>query len=265
MLITFLTDFGLQDDFVGTCHGVIAGIAPEARVIDVTHGIPPQAVLQGAIVLRNTTPFLPVGVHLAVVDPGVGGDRRALAVRTEDGRTFVGPDNGLLMLAADELGVDEAHELTSERHRLPVVSRTFHARDVFAPAAAHLAAGVALDELGPALDPAELVRLHIPQAGVGRTQLSAMIVAVDRFGNVATNVSVDDLGTLGIAVGDRVEIRLTFDRYYASVVGTFGDAPVGELIVYEDSYGLVTIAISNGHAARLMGVSPGDEVRIAVV
>ncbi len=109
------------------------------------------------------------------------------------------------------------------------------------------------------------MRLHIPQAGVGRTQLSAMIVAVDRFGNVATNVSVDDLGTLGIAVGDRVEIRLTFDRYYASVVGTFGDAPVGELIVYEDSYGLVTIAISNGHAARLMGVSSGDEVRIAVV
>src|SRR6476661_10661936 len=175
MLITFLTDFGLQDDFVGTCHGVIAGIAPEARVIDVTHGIPPQAVLQGAIVLRNTTPFLPVGVHLAVVDPGVGGDRRALGVRTEDGRTFVGPDNGLLMLAADELGVDAAHELTSERHRLPVVSRTFHARDVFAPAAAHLAAGVALDELGPAVDAADLVRIEVPSPSVGKSQISATV------------------------------------------------------------------------------------------
>src|SRR4029077_15573181 len=152
MLITFLTDFGLQDDFVGTCHGVIAGIAPEARVIDVTHGIPPQAVLQGAIVLRNPTPFLPVGVHLAVVDPGVGGDRRALAVRTEDGRTFVGPDNGLLMLAADELGVDVAYELTDARVRLEQVSRTFHARDIFAPAAAHLAKGVEPSELGPAVE-----------------------------------------------------------------------------------------------------------------
>src|SRR5205823_8465469 len=103
-VVTFLTDFGLEDDFVGTCHGVIARIAPEVRVIDVTHGIAPQAVLQGAVVLRNTVPYMPVGVHLAVVDPDVGGKRRAVAIRTRDGRTFVGPDNGLLLLAADDLG-----------------------------------------------------------------------------------------------------------------------------------------------------------------
>jgi len=149
MVITFLTDFGLQDDFVGTCHGVIARIAPDARVIDVTHGIAPQAILQGAIVLRNTVQFMPVGVHLAVVDPDVGGDRRAVAVRTADGRAFVGPDNGLLVVAADGLGIVAAHELTDGRYRLPEVSRTFHARDVFAPAAAHIAAGVPLEELGP--------------------------------------------------------------------------------------------------------------------
>src|SRR3954452_14646550 len=147
-VITFLTDFGLQDDFVGTCHGVIAQIAPDARVIDITHGIEPQAILQGAVVLRNTVPFMPVGVHLAVVDPDVGGDRRAVAVRTADGRTFVGPDNGLLTLAADELGVEGAHELTDERYRLREVSRTFHARDIFAPAAAHLASGVPIHDLG---------------------------------------------------------------------------------------------------------------------
>ena len=141
-VVTFLTDFGLQDDFVGTCHGVIAGIAPDVRVIDVTHGIEPQAVLQGAIVLRNTLPYLPVGVHLAVVDPGVGGRRRAVAVRARDGRTFVGPDNGLLMLAADAAGAESAHELVDPRYRLPDVSNTFHARDIFAPAAAHLAIGV---------------------------------------------------------------------------------------------------------------------------
>ena len=114
-VVTFLTDFGLQDDFVGTCHGVMAGIAPDARVIDVTHGIEPQAVLQGAIVLRNTVPYLPVGVHLAVVDPGVGSTRRAVAVRARDGRSFVGPDNGLLMLPPDTAGVESAHELTDPR------------------------------------------------------------------------------------------------------------------------------------------------------
>ena len=262
--ITFLTDFGLQDDFVGTCHGVMACIAPEARVIDITHGIPPQAILQGALVLRSTIKYMPVGVHLAVVDPGVGGHRRAVAVRTFDGRLFVGPDNGLLMLAADELGVETAHELASVDYRLPDVSRTFHARDVFAPAAAHLAAGVAIDRLGPAVDAADLVRIEVPSPSVGKSQISATVVGVDRFGNVATNMTSDHVTGLGFARGDRVEVRLTFERYYAIVADTFADADAGELILYEDSYGLVTLAISNGNAARLMGVGVGDELRIAV-
>jgi S-adenosylmethionine hydrolase len=262
--ITFLTDFGLQDDFVGTCHGVMACIAPEARVIDITHGIPPQAILQGALVLRSTIKYMPVGVHLAVVDPGVGGHRRAVAVRTFDGRLFVGPDNGLLMLAADELGVETAHELASVDYRLPDVSRTFHARDVFAPAAAHLAAGVAIDRLGPAVDAADLVRIEVPSPSVGKSQISATVVGVDRFGNVATNMTSDHVTGLGFARGDRVEVRLTFERYYAIVADTFADADAGELILYEDSYGLVTLAISNGNAARLTGVGVGDELRIAV-
>jgi S-adenosyl-L-methionine hydrolase (adenosine-forming) len=263
-VVTFLTDFGLQDDFVGTCHGVIARIAPDAKVIDITHGIAPQAVLQGAIVLRNTMPFLPVGVHLAVVDPGVGGGRRALAVRTTDGRTLVGPDNGLLMLAADDLGVTAAHELTDERYRLPRVSRTFHARDIFAPAAAHLASGVELEQLGPALDPSTLVRVSVPDPDVGRRQVSATVTSVDRFGNIATNLRVEHLDMLGVGTGDRVEVRVSFDRYYALVAGTFADAPSGELILYEDSYGLVTLAISNGNAARLAGLRLGDELRLAI-
>jgi S-adenosylmethionine hydrolase len=253
----------LQDDFVGTCHGVIAGIAPDARIIDVTHGIAPQAVLQGALVLRNTTGFMPVGVHLAVVDPDVGGNRRAVAVGTRDGRIFVGPDNGLLMLAADEAGVAAAHELIDPRFRLPDVSRTFHARDVFAPAAAHLATGVAIEELGPALEPASLVRVGVPDPALGRAQIGATVLGVDRFGNVATNVRRADVDALGLSDGDRVEVRLTFDRYYATLAGTFADAPPGELILYEDSYGLVTLAISRGDAARLTGVASGDEIRIA--
>jgi S-adenosylmethionine hydrolase len=263
-VITFLTDFGLQDDFVGTCHGVMARIAPDARVIDVTHGIPPQAILQGALVLHATTKYMPVGVHLAVVDPGVGSHRRPLALRTADGRFFVGPDNGLLMLAADDLGVEAAHELVDERYRLQDISRTFHARDIFSPAAAHLAAGVSIDQLGPAVDPADLVRIAVPDPSVGKSQISATVVGIDRFGNVATNMRDDHVMGLGVDRGGRVEVRLTFERYYAVLAETFADVPPGELILYEDSYGLVTLAISNGNAARLTGVGVGDELRIAV-
>jgi S-adenosylmethionine hydrolase len=263
-VVTFLTDFGLQDDFVGTCHGVIARIAPEARVIDLTHGIPPQAVLQGALVLANATPYLPVGVHLAVVDPDVGGNRRAVAIRTTDGRLFVGPDNGLLLLAADAIGIEAAHELTEPLYRLPQVSHTFHARDIFAPAAAHLAAGVPIDELGAAVDPGGLVRLAVPAPEVGRTQIGAAVLVVDRFGNVSTNARREHVDALGVRHGDRVEIRLALDRYYAVYAETFADAGPGELLLYEDSYGLITLAISRGDAAKLTGVSAGDEIRIAV-
>jgi S-adenosyl-L-methionine hydrolase (adenosine-forming) len=262
--ITFLSDFGLQDDFVGTCHGVIARIAPDVRVIDVTHGIAPQAVLQGALVLQHATPYLPAGVHLAVVDPDVGGNRRAVAVRTRDGSTFVGPDNGLLLLAADALEIEAAYEVTAPGYRLPRVSHTFHARDIFAPAAAHLAAGVSVDELGPPVDPDGLVRLAVPEPEIGRTQISATVLVVDRFGNVSTNARRTHVDALGVAPGERVEIRLALDRYYALYAETFADAGPGELLLYEDSYGLVTLAISRGDAARLTGVAPGDELRIAV-
>lgn len=260
MIVTFLTDFGLQDDFVGTCHGVIARIAPDVRVIDATHGIAAQAVLQGALVLRNTLPYMPVGVHLAVVDPGVGGDRRAIGVQTADGRLFVGPDNGLLMLAADELGVMTAHELTDPRFRLPNVSRTFHARDVFAPAAAHLAIGVSLAEFGSPIEPAELVRLDLPEPELTPDRVSGTVLAIDRFGNVATNLRREHMLA---APGNRVEVELPLDRYYATVAETFADAGAGELILYEDSYGMITLAISSGDAATLTGVTIGDTIRIA--
>src|SRR5439155_2308149 len=139
-----------------------------------------------------------------VIDPGVGGTRRAIAVRTRDSRTFVGPDNGLLMLAADAAGVEAAHELVDPRYRLPDVSNTFHARDIFAPAAAHLATGVGISELGPAVDPVDLVRLDVPEPVVGRTQISTTVLVVDRFGNVATNARRAHVAALGIAAGDRV-------------------------------------------------------------
>jgi S-adenosylmethionine hydrolase len=260
VVITFLTDFGLQDDFVGTCHGVIATIAPDAHVIDVTHGVRPGHVLQGALVLANTLPYMPAGVHLAVVDPGVGGSRRALALRDREGRLYVGPDNGLLLPAAERFGgVDEAHELANPEYSLQPVSRTFHGRDLFSPAAAHLAAGVALEELGPPVGPDELVQLEVPQPEVGHNRIRAVALTVDRFGNVGLNLRRDHLEPELVA-GTRLELTCRSERFYATFARTFGDAPRGSLILYEDSYGNLALAVSRGSAAQLLRVEEGGEI-----
>ncbi|HLX31328.1 MAG TPA: SAM-dependent chlorinase/fluorinase [Gaiellaceae bacterium] len=260
-LITFLSDFGLTDDFVGTCHGVIAGIAPDVRVIDITHGIRPGHVVQGALVLANTLPYMPAGIHLAVVDPGVGGGRRALALRDGEGRLHVGPDNGLLLLAADRFGgVAAAHELANADYSLQPVSRTFHGRDLFAPAAAHLASGVDPAELGPLLDPEELVRLELPEAAVGHNRIRAAALVLDRFGNIALNLRREQLDAIDLGPGTRVELTCRGERFYAVFARTFADAPRGELILYEDSYGSLALAVSSGSAAQLLRAEEGTEI-----
>lgn len=262
MIITFLTDFGLQDDFVGTCHGVMAAVAPDARVIDVTHGIRPGHVLQGALTLANTLPYMPEGVHLAVVDPGVGSGRRALALRDGEGRLHVGPDNGLLLPAAERFGgVAAAHELANAEYSLQPVSRTFHGRDLFSPAAAHLAAGVPLEELGPPVDPGELVRVEIPQPEVGHNRIRVVALVVDRFGNVALNLRRDQLEA-DLPAGSRVELTSRGERFYAVSARTFADTPRGSLILYEDSYGSLALAVSRGSAAQLLRVEEGSEIVI---
>ena len=263
MFVTFLSDFGLQDDFVGTCHGVIKTIAPDVQIIDVTHGISPQHVLQGALVLANTTPYMPIGVHLAVVDPGVGSARRPLALRSGDGRLFVGPDNGLLVPAAERLGgIAAAHELANAKYALDTVSRTFHGRDLFSPAAAHLAAGVALDELGPPLAVDALARLDLPEPEVGENRIRATVLYIDRFGNVQLNLTREHLQRAEVLPGTVLEVELSLDRYYAVATRTFADARKGDVILYEDSYRNIALAISGGNAAELFGAAPGQEVRI---
>jgi S-adenosyl-L-methionine hydrolase (adenosine-forming) len=262
--ITFLTDFGVEDDFVGVCRGVMRNIAPETTVIDITHGIPPQAVLQGAVVLERSIPYMPVCVHLAVVDPGVGSDRRPVGVLTQSGRIFVGPDNGLLMRAADRDGVEAARALTNPRYHLDEVSRTFHARDVFAPVAAHLAAGARFGDLGETVEPDDLVRVSLPEPEVGSTRLVGTVLIVDRFGNLALNVTREHLDELSLGPGGWIEVQFALDPYYAQVAETYADARPGELIVYEDSYGAIGIAVRDGNAARLTGAAPGDRVRIRV-
>jgi S-adenosylmethionine hydrolase len=265
VFVTFLTDFGLADDFVGTCHGVIKRIAPETQIIDITHGIEPQGVLQGALMLANTLPYLPDGVHLAVVDPGVGSERRALALRSGEGRLYVGPDNGLLIPAAEKFGeIEAAYEITNRKYALEPVSATFHGRDIFSPAAAHLASGVAIEELGPAIEPRSLQRLELPQPEVTERRIRARCLYVDRFGNMQLNLTREHLEQLGIEPGRQVELELASERYYAIAARTFADARGGEIILYEDAYENIAIAISGGSAAETFSARSGVDVRIRV-
>jgi S-adenosylmethionine hydrolase len=262
-VITFLSDFGLQDDFVGTCHGVIKSIAPEAEIIDITHGIPPQAVLQGALVLANTVPYMPEGVHLAVVDPGVGGARRPLVLRDETGRLYVGPDNGLLVPAAERMGgIAAAHELANPDYALQPVSRTFHGRDLFSPAAAHLTRGIELDELGPPLAVDSLARLDLPVPDLSPERIAAAVLYVDKYGNVQLNVNTEQLEELGIVPGSQVELELRGERYFAVAARTFADARSGDIILYEDAYDNVALAINRGNAAEMLSARPGDRVLV---
>ncbi len=262
-VITFLTDFGLEDDFVGTCHGVMKRIAPDAEIIDITHGIPPQGVLQGALTLANALPFMPEGIHLAVVDPGVGGARRALALRDKSGRIHVGPDNGLLIAAVEKFGgIDVAHELANPEYALESVSRTFHGRDLFSPAAAHLASGVELAELGPPIAADALARLDLPMPEVGTSRIRSTVLAIDRFGNVQLNLDRSHSEAAGIIPGTRVELQVGPERYYAVAARTFADARPGDLILYEDSYRNLSVAINGGSAASMFGIKPGQDVRI---
>jgi S-adenosylmethionine hydrolase len=243
---------------------VIKRIAPEAEIIDLTHGIPRQQVLQGALVLASTLPYMPVGVHLAVIDPGVGSSRRPLALRDREGRYFVGPDNGLLVPAADRAGIESAHELANPEYALETISRTFHGRDLFAPAAAHLARGVPVDELGPPLAPDALVRLDIPQPEIGGNRIASTVLYVDSFGNVALNVTREHVVELGIVPGTQVELELGGERFYAVAARTFADARAGDIMLYEDSYRNMSVAIPNGNAAEMLHARAGQSIRINV-
>ena len=263
MIVTLLTDYGRDDDFVGVCHGVMRSIEPDLRIIDITHGINRYAVREGALVLRNTLPFMPVGVHMAVVDPQVGTERRAVALRTGDGRTLVGPDNGLLSLAWERCGgVELAVDVTRSPHRLEPVSATFHGRDIFAPVAAQLAAGAELADAGDPVDPDALVMVELP---VPRTEDGALVahaLVLDRFGNVGLNVGHEQLAGSGLMLGGTIELETGGERYLAKYAQTFADVTSGELLVYEDAYRTLALAINRGDAAGTLGLQPDAEVRL---
>jgi S-adenosyl-L-methionine hydrolase (adenosine-forming) len=263
MIVTLLTDYGRDDDFVGVCHGVIRGIHPEAQIVDITHGIERYAVRQGALVLRNALPYMPPGVHVAVVDPHVGTERRAVALRTGDGRILVGPDNGLLSLAWESCqGVELAVDVTRSPHRLEPVSATFHGRDIFAPVAARLAAGAELADAGDPLDPETLARVELPEPRGENGAVVAHALVIDHFGNVGLNVDHDHLAGTGITLGARVAVEAAGEHYLGTYAQTFADVSPGELLVYQDAYRTLALAINRGDAAGTLRLGVDAEVRL---
>lgn len=257
------TDYGLEDGFVATCTGVMGRIAPHARVVDVTHAIPRADVRRASAVLAQAVPYLPAAVHLVVVDPGVGTTRRGVAVTGGDS-VFVGPDNGVLPAAAAARGqLLAAFELSDPQYRLADVSSTFHGRDIFAPAAAHLASGVQPAALGPRIDLATLVRLPEPVVRLSSDGLLAEVTAVDHFGNVQLAGTAADLAASGLVPGDEAELTIAGRREAATVARTFGEVPAGDLLVLVDSAGHIAAAVNGDSASQRLGVAAGALVHIA--
>jgi len=260
--VSFLSDYGTTDEFVGVVHSVIRQIAPEVRVIDLTHQVPVHDIRAGGLTLARSAQYLAPGVVLAVVDPGVGTARKAIAVEVGDGESIlVGPDNGLLAPAVAMVGgATRAVELTAESYRFPAPGPTFAGRDVFAPAAAHLCNGVDLTELGPEIDPFALTPAMIPITREEGDELIAEVLWTDQFGNLQLNVDPAEIESLG----DRVELRFGTRSRTGIRHETYAEVAVGEIGLIVDSYGLVSLAVNRASAAEELGLYTGDEVRVVL-
>jgi S-adenosylmethionine hydrolase len=262
--ITFLSDYGLVDDFAGVCRAVIARIAPDAPVIDITHGIGRHDVRQASGVLVDSIPYSPPGIHLAIVDPGVGGPRRAVAIRCEaEERIFVGPDNGLLPPAVDCFGgAVEAVDISASPFRLDSPSATFHGRDLFAPVAAHLAAGEPLAEAGVPIEPRDLERHPVARPRLEQHRVLAHADRVDGFGNIALDLTSEDLFGHPLAGAGRVSVGSRSRRVTASRATSFDGVAEGSALFYEDSSGRMAVAINRGDASEVLQIRTGDVVEL---
>lgn len=251
--VVFMTDFGHVDDSVPICKGVMLGIEPNLRIVDLTHDVTPFSILEGARFLAGTAPYYPAGtVFVAVVDPGVGSARKAIVALTKRGQYFVVPDNGLLTLVADQDGIEAAREITNPSWMIGAhLSSTFHGRDIFSPVGAHIAHGENWTQVGTALDVASLVRLNIAKVLVDAKGLSATVLGTDGpFGNLVTNVRKEEFAKLGYALGAEVPITIDGKGYEFRFVKTFSDVPVGSPLLYIDSRGRLGLAVNQGSFAE---------------
>lgn len=267
--ISLLSDFGSRDPSAGIMRAVVAGICPDAIVIDLAHDVDKFAIRDGALLLWSAVPYLPIGAHVAVVDPGVGTARKGIALQTLRGDVLVGPDNGLLMPAAARLGgIVRVHLLENPQYSLPEVSSSFHGRDVFAPAAAHLAAGVPIEDLGRAVDPRRLLELDWPRPRIGPGWLRTQAIYLDTFGNVKLSALADDLEAAlpALRFGEPLLIRIgegeAARELGAAWARTFGDVPEGAPLLTADSYGRASLAVHQGSAARAYGVTLDSVIEV---
>lgn len=265
--ISFLSDYGLRDEFVGVCKGVVRCIAPDAAIIDITHDIEPFAVRRASLLLKQAVRYMPVAVHLAIVDPTVGSARRAIALRSSDGSVFVGPDNGLMISAVRARGgLEQARELSNPALRLGEVSRTFHGRDIFAPAAAHLAAGTPIEEFGDAIASGDLVELPGTQFAQHGDHVHCSVDNIDRFGNVALSQEAALVAdSLGLRLHDPLVVWLHSSPVSTSFQGHFSEVEPGQPLAFCDSSGSAALAVNQGSFAQEFGVGLGDDVVLAQV
>jgi S-adenosyl-L-methionine hydrolase (adenosine-forming) len=260
--VSFLSDYGRSDEFVGVCHGVILDLAPQLRMLDVTHDVPAFDVRAGALALARAVQYLPAGLVLAVVDPGVGTSRRCIVVEAGHGM-LVGPDNGLLAPAVALLGGPErVVALENEQYQLQAPGPTFAGRDIMAPAIAHIANGVPLTVLGDDVDPASLAPGLLPLPRLEPGQVHGEVLWVDRFGNCQLNISPDVLQNLGVAPGDVVEVRMGDAGRRARWTKTFADAQPSELVLVVDSYGSCALAYDRQSAAGLLKLRAGSSITL---
>jgi len=269
-VISFLTDFG-PESAPAICRGVMLSIAPDAQIVDISHTIRKFAIRDGAYLVWTAVPWMPVGIHVVVVDPGVGTSRHPIGVLTERGDVLIGPDNGVLMPAAEALGgIVEARLLANRKLMLPRTTSTFHGRDIFAPVAAHIAAGRPFADVGPVLPVEDLVPLAFPSPTIGEGEFRTTVLFVDSFGNLRLAGTPEELeSAVGALAADRL-LSITFEAtdetpgLVATIPWclTFGLRPVGEPLIYENSFGQLAIADNQGSAASRLGVGPDRQITI---
>ena len=252
-----MTDFGHVDDSVPICKGVMLGLAPDARIVDLTHDVTPFNILEAARFLAGTTPYYAKGtVFVIVVDPTVGSTRRAIVAHSKRGQWFVAPDNGVLTLVDNQDGIDAAYDIQNPQWMIgSALSSTFHGRDIFSPAGAHVARGDAPATAGPSIDLRTLVRLNVPKAQIGAEGISATVIGTDGpFGNLVTNISRDDFAQLGYKLGQTVHFKLAGKPLQLKFVKTFSDVPVGTALFYIDSRGRLGLAVNQGSFEKTYSV-----------